>query len=313
MIRMPGKSYVGPFQPLSPEEEAVRAGLETHVRTLAGEIGARHVGLPVKLAAAAAYIEKALSVSGCEVRMQEFEAGGEKVRNLEIEFPGRSRPSEIVLVGAHYDTVPNCPGANDNTSGTAALLEIARLLAAEKQALDRTVRLVAFVNEEPPFFKTPGMGSWVCAKRCRERGETVVAMLSLETIGCYSETRGSQKYPFPFSWIYPDTANFIAFIGNVESRGLVRRSVKLFRDSTQFPSEGAAVPGWITGVGWSDHWSFWQEGYPAIMVTDTAFFRYEWYHTALDTPEKLDYPRTARVTAGVAQVVRGLATVAGAL
>ena len=195
---------------------------------------------------------------------------------------GRSTPSEIVIVGGHYDSVAGCPGANDNASGTAAVLALARLFATSAPA--RTLRFAAFTNEEPPHFQTDAMGSRVCALNCRARSENVVAMLSLETIGFYSDAEGSQSYPPPFSLFYPSKGNFIAFVGNVGSRGLVRRAIRTFRERTPFPSEGAALPGFVPGVGWSDHWSFWREGYQAIMVTDTAPFRYPHYHTARPTP-----------------------------
>jgi len=151
------------------------------------------------------------------------------------------------------------------------------------------------------------MGSRVYASHSRSRNENIVGMLSLETMGYYSEAPGSQEYPIPFSLFYPHTANFIGFVGNIRSRQLVRLSLDAFRRKAQFPSEGTAAPGWITGIGWSDHWSFWREGYRAIMVTDTAFFRYEHYHTLEDTPEKIDYNRLARVTNGLAEVVAELA------
>ncbi|MEA3275961.1 MAG: M28 family peptidase, partial [Pseudomonadota bacterium] len=197
------------------------------------------------------------------------------------------------------------PGANDNGSGVAAVLELARLLAG--RALARTVRFVAFVNEEPPFSYTPEMGSLVHARAARDRGDRIQAMLSLETIGHYSDRPGSQRYPYPLSLFYPDTADFIGFVGNLGSRQLVRSAVQSFRRHAFFPSEGAAVPAWVKGVGWSDHWSFWQAGYPAIMVTDTAFFRYAHYHSAGDTPEKIDYARTARVVEGLASVIADFA------
>ena len=151
------------------------------------------------------------------------------------------------------------------------------------------------------------MGSRVYASRARQQQENIVGMLSLETLGYYSEAPDSQEYPFPFSFFYPDTANFIGFVGNIGSRRLVRSCLAAFRRTTLFPSEGTAAPGWITGIGWSDHWSFWREGYKAIMITDTAFFRYEHYHTLQDTPEKIDYDRLARVTKGLAEVVTDLA------
>jgi hypothetical protein len=132
-------------------------------------------------------------------------------------------------------------------------------------------------------------------------------MLSLETIGFFSDVAGSQHYPFPFGLLYPRTGNFIAFVGNIASRALVRRSIAAFRQHTAFPSEGVAAPGWMTGIGWSDHWAFWQEGYPAVMVTDTALFRYAPYHTHADTPVQINYERMARVVAGLARVITALA------
>lgn len=305
MIDMPKSSYTGPFQPLSEDEVQVRDRLEKHVSVLAGEIGERNIWHPQGLKASVDYIEKILGDLGYQVEMQEYEVEGKPVANLEAERIGTSLAREIVVVGAHYDSVFGTRGANDNASGVAGILEVARLLATEE--LSRTVRFVAFVNEEPPFFMTGDMGSRVYASRSRRRGEDIVAMLSIETIGYYSEVSGSQNYPFPFSYFYPTTANFIGFIGNFSSRRLVRRAIGTFREHTRFPSEGLAAPEWVTGVGWSDHWSFWQEGYPAIMVTDTALFRYDHYHTPQDTPDKLDYARTARVVTGLTRVVADLA------
>lgn len=302
---MPKHSYSGPFQPLSEDEVLVRNRLQKHVAMLAGEIGERHIWHYRGLEAAAGYIKEALMEVGYRVEEQEFTVEGTTVANLEAERIGISFPGKIVIVGAHYDSVIGSPGANDNASGVAGLLEIARLLATEK--LSRTVRFVAFVNEEPPFFLTGDMGSRVYAARSRQRGEDVMAMLSIETIGYYSEGPGSQHYPFPFSFFYPTTANFIGFVGNLSSRRLVRRAIGTFREHTNFPSEGLAAPEWVTGVGWSDHVSFWKEGYPAVMITDTALFRYDHYHTPQDTPEKLDYARTARVVTGLTRVVADLA------
>ena len=150
------------------------------------------------------------------------------------------------------------------------------------------------------------MGSRVYARRAKERGEKIVAMLSLETIGCFTDVPKSQHYPPPFNLFYPDTGNFVGFVSDLGSRALLLRTIGTFRATTHFPSEGLAAPGWIEGIGWSDHWSFWQEGYPAVMVTDTAPFRYLHYHEAEDTPEKLDYERMARVVAGIGRVVVNL-------
>lgn len=307
LISMPGQSYSGPFKPLSAEETEIRDNLKKHVFTLAGKIGERNVWHYDALKEAARYLESTFRSHGYEVAAQSYKVmGNVEVNNLEVEIKGSTTPEQIVIIGAHYDAVYGCPAANDNGSGTAAVLELARLFKGRK--LDRTVRFVAFVNEEPPFFTTGEMGSQMYAKRSRERGENIVAMLSLETIGYYSDAPGSQHYPFPLSFFYPGTGNFIGFVGNISSRELVQRSIASFRQGAEFPSEAGALPGFIPGVGWSDHWSFWQEGYPAIMVTDTALFRYQHYHTAQDTPDKINYDRTARVVSGLAHVVADLAS-----
>jgi hypothetical protein len=305
ITRMPDRSYAGPFHPLSPEEVALQARLERHVGVLAGDIGQRNIWHRTGLEAAATYIEGVLAEQGYAVTNQAFRVNGVTVKNLEAERGGRSAPGEIVVVGAHYDSVIGSPGANDNASGVAALLEMARILGT--QDLARTVRFVAFVNEEPPFFRTEEMGSRLYASRARQRGERIAAMLSIETIGYYSEDPRSQHYPFPFSLFYPDTADFIGFVGNMASRDLVRRAIGTFRAHTPFPSEGIAAPEWITGIGWSDHASFWREGYPAIMITDTALFRYAHYHTPEDTPDKITYARMTRVVTGITRVIVELA------
>lgn len=305
MTHMPGSSHAGPLPPLSGTEAELRDRLGRHVAVLAGEIGERNLWRHEALEASAGYIEKAFQAAGYEVASQHYVVDGKTVRNLEAVLPGASPSDEIVVIGAHYDSVAGSPGANDNASGVAALLEIARLLAQEQPA--RSVRFVAFVNEEPPFFYTEEMGSRVYARRARERGEKIVAMLSLETIGYYADAPGSQHYPFPFSPFYPDTGNFIAFVGNLASRELVQACLASFRNRAAFPAEGIAAPGWMGGVHWSDHWSFWREGYPAIMVTDTALFRYAHYHARTDTPDKIDYERLARVVTGLARVTRDLA------
>jgi hypothetical protein len=303
---MPGSSWSGPLPPLTGEEAGIRDSLKRHVAALAGQIGERNVWRPAALAAAAGYIRKTLEASGYEVAVQSFASHGLAVSNLEVVLPGHGRAQQNVVVGAHYDTVAGSPGANDNASGVAALLELARWLAGT--TLPRSVRFVAFVNEEAPFFYSDQMGSTVYAARARVQGEHIEAMLALETVGYYADQPDSQRYPFPFGFFYPDRGNFLGFVGNLASRRLVRRAIGAFRASTAFPSEGVAAPGWMKGVHWSDHWSFWRAGYPAIMITDTALYRYPHYHAAGDTPEKLDYAGLARVTRGLAAVVMALAS-----
>ena len=304
MIRMPGRSFTGALPSLTTEQSALRAELFADVQSLAGEIGQRNVFRYAKLTAAAEFIERSFTGAGWRPRRDSYEVDGKICHNIEVELPGRS--AEVILVGAHYDSVIGAPGANDNGTGVAAVLALARRFSGKPCA--RTLRFVAFVNEEPPHFQTELMGSWVYASRCKQRGDRIAAMLSLETIGCFSSHRGSQHYPVPLlGLVYPSAGNFIAFVGDIRSRKLVRQSIGSFRRHTQFPSEGAALPAGIPGIGWSDHWSFWQHGYPAIMITDTAPFRYPHYHLGSDTPEQLDYASMARVVSGVEKVIRDLA------
>ena len=267
--------------------------LHSHVQMLAGQIGERNVFHHDRLVMAADYIRTTLAGAGYEVRRQPYEVAGKICENIEAEVRGESRPDDIIVIGAHYDSVQGSPGANDNASGVAATLALARAFAEATPA--RTLRFVSFANEEPPLFQTEHMGSRVYASRSRERGEKIVLMLSLETIGYYSDEPGSQHLLFPLNLIYPSTGNFIAFVSNVENGSLVRQLVGSFRQQARFPSEGGALWDLIPGVGWSDHWAFWKEGYPAVMVTDTAPFRYPAYHSPADRPELVQYERMARV------------------
>jgi hypothetical protein len=284
------------------------ARIRGHVNVLAGEIGERNVAHPEALQRAADYVAGELRRAGYEVATQEYDVAGVRCANLTAEQRGSSAPGEIIVVGAHYDSAPGSPGANDNASGVAAVLELARRFAARDT--ERTVRFVAFVNEEPPYFETPFMGSAVYARAARERGDDVRGMLSLETIGYYSDEPGSQHYPAPFSLFYPDRGNFVGFVSNFGSRGLMTRAVDAFRAASDFPVEHVATFAWVTGVGWSDHAAFWDAGYEALMVTDTAPFRYPYYHTSRDLPGALDYARLARVTAGLENVVAELSRAA---
>lgn len=303
MVKVPGISYSGALKPLTETERVIAANLRVHVAAIASR---EHNFLKLaELEAAAQYIEAALAGTGLVIATQRFRSGPVDVRNIEVEVRGDTRASETIVVGAHYDSVLGAPGANDNGSGVAAVIELARLFAVQKPA--RTLRFVAFVNEEPPFYHSDEMGSRHYARRARERGENVVAMLSIETVGWYSDAPGSQRYPFPLGFFYPGTGNFIAFVSNLSSRSLLHEAIASFRRHAGIPSEAVAAPAWIPGVDWSDHWSFWKEGYPALMVTDTAPYRYPHYHSSEDTPDKVDYERVARVVTGLHGTLRDLA------
>ena len=281
--------------------EALRA----HVEALAGEIGERNVFRPRALADAADFIANEWRRQGYEGVPQTYDCPGLPCATLEIARRGTRRPEEIVLVGAHYYSVIGSPGADDNASGVAALLAMSRRFAEAAPA--RTVRFVAFVNEEPPLYFTRDMGSDVYARAARARGDDIRAMLALETIGYYSEAAGSQHYPPFFRFFFPGRGNFVAFVSNLRSRRLLRRTVAAFRAGSDFPVERLATSGLVPGVAWSDHHSFWREGYPALMVTDTAFYRYPHYHSPHDTPDKLNYGALARVAEGLANAVEVLA------
>jgi hypothetical protein len=272
---------------------------------LAENIGERNVYHPDALAEASAYIERVWLEQGYRVTPQTYEVEGIPCSNLEVTHAGIKHSEQILLIGAHYDSVSGSPGANDNGSGVAALLEIARLL--KDVETDCTVRFVAFVNEEPPFFFRRQMGSMVYARGARKRNDDIRLMISLEMLGYYSERPGSQRYPPLFRYFYPDRANFIAFVSNLRSRRMLHRFSTAFQRHSEFPAEHVATCWWIPGVAWSDHLAFWRQGYRALMVTDTAFYRYPHYHAATDLPDELDYACMAAVTEGIAHAVASLA------
>jgi len=282
------------------------ARLRAHIEMLAVTLGERNLWRYASLRKAADYISSTFESLGLRPEHQTYDVSRLPVDNTVAELAG-GRSNEILVVGAHYDTVNNCPGANDNGTGVAAMLELARRFAGHPQA--RTVRFVAFANEEPPFFQTSQMGSLVYARAARAREDRIIGMLSLETMGYYSDEPDSQHYPPPLDTWHPNTGNFIAFVSNLQSEPLLSQAHGAFRTGTAFPIEVAAAPETLAGIGWSDHWSFWETGYPALMVTDTAPFRYPWYHHPDDTIDKIDFNRMAEVVDGLEHVVR---TIAGA-
>lgn len=304
MIYMPGVSWRGSLPPLNEVDHVTALRLESHVRMLCSNPAGRNFVEKQGLRAAKQYITGQLQSSGYQVAYQDYQLSGETFSNIEVQLTGTGKPDEIIVVGAHYDAVIGSQGANDNGSGVAALLELADML--RDRQFSRTLRLVAFTNEEPPNFMTVDMGSNHYAKRSTARKENIVAMISLETIGYYSDEPGSQHYPPPLGFFYPDQGNFIAFVGNLRSRSLVTRSLQAFRKHASFPSEGLAAPSIIPGISWSDQWSFWKQGYPAVMITDTAPFRYPDYHSLRDTPDKVDYEKMVYVVKGMKKVIETL-------
>lgn len=284
--------------------------LHTHVDRLAGLIGPRHLGRPKSFQAAADYAERELGQFGDRPAREGYFVDGHEVANVYIERAGATKPAELVIVGAHYDTVAGTPGADDNASAVAMLIEIARLLRS--RPLQRTIRFVAFACEEPPYFQMDSMGSQVHARACRERGERVQAMICLEMVGYFSDAPGSQRVPdgIPhwLHWAFPRRGNFLAAVGNMRSASTVWRFRRGFKAVSPFPLFSIALPELVHEIRLSDNSSFWDQGYPALMITDTSFLRNPHYHRATDTPDTLDYERMARATVGVAG---GIARLAG--
>ena len=298
---LPLYGHKGPLPPATLEERHLAPRLREHVVAVASV--PHNMQHPEALEAAAVYIERRLADLGFGIERHELVVAGQKLRNVHVAIgPGGGGQAPSFVVGAHYDSAGIAPGANDNGTGVATLIELARLLRDHKPRRHR-LRLVFFVNEELPASASEWMGSVHFARMLAAR-ERVAGMISIETIGAYSDMPGTQRFPFPFNAVYRDTANFITFVGMPRARDLVHQALGSFRRHTAFPSIGGVSHAVVPGVSWSDHASFDALGIPAIMVTDTALYRYAHYHKATDTPDKVDYDRLARVTKGLERTLR---------
>jgi hypothetical protein len=305
-LAVPGRPHEGPLPSLTAEEQRVAGALEQHVTAIASV--PHNVDHYDALERSAQYIEETLRSFGYVTTPQVFSSAGRAVRNIEAtRDPARAGGDTSTLVlGAHYDSFGDAPGANDNGTGTALVLELAHLLR-DWQPKKARVRYVLFVNEEPPHYRTEDMGSLHYARLLAERRERVQGMISFETLGAFSDLEGTQHYPPPFGLIFPTTANFVALVALPASRSFLHTVMSSFRRHAAFPTIGGVAPDLVPGIGWSDHWAFVRHGFPAMMVTDTALFRYAHYHLPSDTPDKIDYGRLARITKGFERVVRELA------
>lgn len=291
------------------DRAVIENNLRLHVDRLAGLIGPRTLSKPKTIQATIGYIEGQWSEMGYRCRRECYDAMGDEATNLIVERPGTKRVDEIVLLGAHYDTVFNTPGADDNASAVAVLIEVSRLL--REHTGKRTARFVSFACEEPPYFHTDSMGSQHHARQSRQRGDNIVGMLCLEMVGFFSLSKGSQAVPTGIPrWMhpfFPQRGNFLAAVGNLQSKALCwnfRRGFK--RGTRRMPLFTICLPEAIHEIRLSDNSSFWDHGYPALMLTDTSFLRNPNYHQASDTPETLDYPRMTEVTLGVVSAMRNL-------
>jgi len=279
------------------------ARLEAHVRKLSIEMGPRDEGHPENLDHVAAYIKTEFSQTGAFVSEQVYRVNARSYRNVIAHFGPETE--ERIIVGAHYDTAGPLPGADDNASGVAGLIELARLL--KPQELKVRVELVAFSTEEPPYFGTTGMGSYVHADSLRQQNVRVRAMFSLEMIGYFSDAPNSQHFPIGLlSALYPSTGNYIAVVGRLSDASLVRRTKAAMSNAAPLPVYSINAPQFVTGVDFSDQRNYWHAGYNAVMITDTAFYRNRNYHAEQDTAEKLDYKRMAMVVEGVYATVSEL-------
>jgi Zn-dependent M28 family amino/carboxypeptidase len=276
------------------------------VETLAGEYPSRHGSHPKVLDGAASFIEQQFASLGHHVESQWYESDGGQVRNIIVEKKGEDPERACIIIGAHYDTVVGTPGADDNATGIAGLIELSRLLKEHKNK--RTIRFVAFPHEEPPYFFTPRMGSRQYARRSKESGERIYVMLTLEMIGFAGEGY-KQLYPAPLMRIlgrYPKDGNYVALVSNLRSTRMLSIVRKAMRQRGSVGVESLAAPGFVPPLFLSDHSSFWKYGFPALMITDTAFLRNPHYHSPTDTADTLNYEFLANVVDAVQTAVIAL-------
>ena len=309
-VVLPLQPLTTPLPSLDDDQRASALRLEAHVRGVASV--PHNIEHFAALEDTARYIEATLRGYGAFPISAVYDAGGQSVRNIEVIFEPAARGSKVqnsgtLVVGAHYDSADDSPGAHDNGTGVAALLELARDLCRSPEVFTSRLRLVFFVNEEQPYGKTDNMGSLRHARQLHASGEHVTGMIALETLGYFSNKPGSQKLPAPFKWLYPDRGNFVAFIGLPGSRAFLARAVRHFRAAHVFPSTGTIAPAWIEGADHSDHWAYHHMGVPAIMITDTAPYRNPFYHQVWDTPDTVDYESLARIVSGLRAMTRDLA------
>jgi len=277
------------------EKKRITENLYKHVEYLSVKIGERHLWKENSISKAADYIVSEFQNSGYSVQRQTYSCYGKRVSNLIVEKLGFE--DRVAVIGAHYDTVPGTPGADDNASAVAGLLELARLHRGSSNK--KRLIFVAFVNEEPPFFGSHNMGSMVYAKHMKDQGLAVDVMISLEMIG-YFRHEPIQRYPLPcMRFFYPKTADFIGVVGNFHSSKYVSFLKRGIRRHSAIDARSLTAPEYLGGISLSDNSSFWRYGYRAVMVTDTSFFRNKHYHQETDTIDTLDFKSMTEVVKGL--------------
>lgn len=283
----------------------MRRKLHRHVQVLSEEIGPRNLTHYACLNKAAEYISGEMKSADGDFSRQDYVCDKKEVANLIFEKPGSEKPDEIIVIGSHYDTVTESPGADDNATGIAALLELIHLL--HDYPNERTLRFVAFTLEEPPYFGTDMMGSRYNAKHSSEKEENIIAMIAFEMLGYFSENKKSQKYPISsMHQRFPSTGDFLAVLGNSQSDRLSEK-IAAFMNETSLIDIGAFIPySYIPGNDLSDHSSFWAYNYPAVMITDTAFYRNPHYHEVTDTIDKLNFRYFAKGVYSMAHMLKQL-------
>lgn len=274
--------------------------LESHVHMLSETLPAR-MGREESLKPSVNWIEQQLKPYG-KTQRQTYVLDDEKFHNILLDFGPDS--DEVIIVGAHYDTAHGFPGADDNASGVAVLIELARLLSETGEQLPMRIELVFFTLEEPPYFRTNKMGSFIHASNLKDKQQKIRVMIALDMVGYFSDDVGSQHFPVPvLKYIYPDQGNFIAVVGNLDNTKAVRRIKRSFKTASDLPVYSFNAPSFIVGIDFSDHLNYWKHGYDAVLVTDTSFNRNTAYHTVADTADRLDYVKMAKVVQSLYQAV----------
>jgi Zn-dependent M28 family amino/carboxypeptidase len=282
----------------------IQINLKQHIQAVADNIGPRNIIYYNNLLSTGDYILSMLNIINSSVFLQEYKINDLIFKNIGLEIRGHIEPNKIIVLGAHYDTYFNSPGANDNASGIAALIEIARILSNIK--FNKTIQFLFFPNEEPPFVRTKNMGSYWYARKLKEERAMVEAMISLETVGYFSDLPGSQRFSLSIPHLrkfYPNVGNFIAFISNIKSKNLLNTFSNLFSVNSKFSYKTLSAPGWMPGINSSDQWSFWKFHFPAMMITDTAPFRYHQYHSILDTSDIINYPKLTELVIDLSNTI----------